>query len=294
MEKLLELIVTGISVGAIYGLVAMGFVFIYKATSVVNFALGQLVLLGAYFCWTCLVQWELPVAVSFILTFAVVGGLGIVVERIMLRPMIGQPVFSMIMLTLALFYFLQGGITAIWGGKYQSMPEFIPKDPLELGSILLPQQYIWTFIAAIVLVTIFVVFFKYAKSGLFMRATAEDHQIAESMGIKVTQVFSQSWFICGVIAALSGILLGSLNVVSEDLINVGFKAIPVALLGGLESIYGAIIAGLIVGISENLAAGYLDPYVGGGIATIFAYVILIFVLVIRPYGLFGLKEIERI
>lgn len=285
---------SGILTGGIYALIALGFVVIYKATGVFNFAQGEIVMVSAYVCWALLVQFGLPLWISFALTFAFAAGLGLVVERFALRPMIGQPLLAAMMITLALIAVLDGLVTVIWGSRQEVLPDFFPRQPLHLGSVMISQQLLMGFGIAVALFVAFVLFFQRTKIGLGMRATAEDHQVSMSLGIKVSTSFAMSWVIACIVAAVGGILLGSVNGVNMNLAFLGLKAFPVVILGGLDSIPGAIVAGLIVGVLEKLATGYIDPLVGGGFAEIFPFIILLFVLMVRPYGLFGTKKIERI
>ena len=294
MDIFLQLIMSGILTGGIYALIALGFVVIYKATGVFNFAQGEIVMVSAYVCWALLVQFGLPLWISFALTFAFAASLGLVVERFALRPMIGQPLLAAMMITLALIAVLDGLVTVIWGSRQEVLPDFFPRVPLHLGSVMISQQLLMGFGIAVALFVAFVLFFQRSKIGLGMRATAEDHQVSMSLGIKVSSSFAMSWVIACIVAAVGGILLGSVNGVNMNLAFLGLKAFPVVILGGLDSIPGAIVAGLVVGVLEKLATGYIDPLVGGGFAEIFPFIILLFVLLVRPYGLFGTKKIERI
>ena len=285
---------SGILTGGIYALIALGFVVIYKATGVFNFAQGEIVMVSAYICWALIVQFGVPLWISFLLTFAIAAGIGLTVERFALRPMIGQPLLAAMMITLALIAVLDGLVTVIWGSRQEVLPDFFPRQPLHLGSVMISQQLLMGFGIAVALFVAFVLFFQRTKIGLGMRATAEDHQVSMSLGIKVSSSFAMSWVIACIVAAVGGILLGSVNGVNMNLAFLGLKAFPVVILGGLDSIPGAIVAGLIVGVLEKLATGYIDPLVGGGFAEIFPFIILLFVLMVRPYGLFGTKKIERI
>jgi len=294
MSTFVQLILTGLMVGGIYGLVALGFVLIYKATRIFNFAQGDLLMLGAFFFWTMLVQARMPLWAGVLLTFAFAIAVGFLLERAALRPMLGQPILSVIMMTLALSVFLNGLITLIWGATWRVYPPFIPARGISLVGFTLSRQHLFSFIIALLAFCAFTLFFQRSTYGLAMRATAEDHQVARSLGIKITLIFGLTWAIASLISAIGGILLGSISGINLTLGQIGLKAIPAALIGGLESIAGAIIGGLIIGILENLAAGYIDPLVGGGIKEIFPYIILVIVLLFRPHGLFGLKRIERV
>jgi len=294
MSTFIQLVLTGTMVGGIYGLVAVGFVLIYKATRIFNFAQGELLMLGAFFCWAMLMQAHMPIWAGILLTFIFAVGVGFLLERIVLRPMIGQPILAVIMMTLALSFFLSGLVTLIWGGVWKVYPEFIPSAGIHFMGFTLSQQHLYCFVAALLAFAAFTLFFRRSRHGLAMRAIAEDHQVARSSGIKITLIFGITWAIATLISAVGGILLGSINGINLTLGQIGLKAIPAALIGGLESIAGAIIGGILIGILESVAAGYIDPLVGGGIKEIFPYVILVIVLLFRPYGIFGLKRIERV
>lgn len=294
MAVFLQLIFSGLMTGGVYALVALGFVVVWKSTSVFNFAQGEILMVSAYICWALLVQVGLPLWATFICTFAIAAGLGLVVERFALRPMIGQPLLAAMMITLALIAVLDGLVTIIWGSRQEVLPDFFPREPLHLGTVMISQQLLLAFVIAIALFFAFVLFFKRSRYGLAMRATAEDHQVTRSLGIKVSSSFAMAWVVACIVAAVGGILLGSVNGVNMNLGFLGLKAFPVVILGGLDSIPGAIIAGLIVGVLEKLATGYIDPLVGGGFAEIFPFIVLLFVLLVRPYGLFGQARIERI
>ena len=295
MEELVRYITQGLSLGLIYGIVALGFVLIYKSSRILNFAVGEFLLIGAYVTWTARVVWHLPVGLCFVVAIVVAIILGLVIERVAIRPLIGQPILGVIMMTLALMVILRGTVLLVWGAIARSYdPRLFPAAPMHLGNLVIRQEYIWGFVVAIAMLLIFTYFFRFSKAGLAMRATSEDHQLARGTGIRVKTVFAQSWVICAVVAGTAGIILASMTNVTIDLANVGFKSVAVVLVGGLESVPGAIVAGIIIGVAEALAAGYIDPLVGGGIAEVFAYALAVVSLLIWPYGLFGLRRIERI
>jgi len=294
MTVFLQLLLSGLMTGGVYALVALGFVLVWKATGIFNFAQGQILMVAAYIFWAMLVQLSLPLWTAFLVTLLCAASLGLVVERFALRPMIGQPLLAAMMVTLALIAVLEGLVTIIWGSRQEVLPDFFPREPVRLGSVMVSQQLLVAFAIAIGLFFIFVLFFQRSKLGLAMRATAEDHQVSRSLGIRVSRSFALAWVIACIVAAVGGILLGSINGVNMNLSFLGLKAFPVVILGGLDSIPGAVIAGLIVGMLEKLATGYIDPIVGGGFAEIFPFIVLLFVLLVRPYGLFGMKRIERI
>lgn len=294
MDTFLQNMLLGLMNGGVYALIALGIVVVYKSTRVLNITQGQFLVVGAWVAYTFLVKLHLNIWLSFFLTLVVAAFLGFFIERVAFRPLIGQPMAALITMTIVLMAGLEGFVLWIFGGFIVSYPDFIPREPLKLGNLIVSQQSMWMFIIAMVLIGVFALFFKYTKAGLAMRATAEAHQVAQSVGISVKTVFGQTWAIASLIGAVGGILLGSLYGVSYLLGEWGLVVITVAIIGGLESIGGAILAGLLLGILEKVAVGYIDPLVGGGVETVFPFVILLIVLVVKPYGLFGLKEVERI
>jgi len=294
MALFLQLLFSGIMTGGVYGLIAMGLVLLYKSTGVFNFAHGQVVMISAYFFWTLLVQIGLPLWLSFLTTFLGAACLGLIVERFALRPLIGQPPLAAMMVTLALIGALGAVNIIAFGNRLAVLPHFLPTGVWQLGTVAISQKLLLCFAIAIALFFAFVAFFERSRIGLAMRATAEDHQVTRSIGIRVINIFSLSWAIACIVGAVSGILLASVVSVSPNLAYLGLKALPVVILGGLNSIPGALVAGIIVGVLEKIAIGYIDPFVGGGFAEVFPFVTLLLVLMVRPYGLFGLKGIERI
>jgi branched-chain amino acid transport system permease protein len=218
------------------------------------------------------------------------------IERLTLRPLVGQPILAVIMMTIALATVLEGLATLIWGGEYKAYHGVLPTLTLKIGELSIPSEMLIGIIVSVVVVIILMILFRYTKSGLAMRATAEDEQVVQSAGIKVTTVYALSWVIACVVGVIGGIILGGVSGVMVGMSQVGLKAFAVVLLGGINSIGGAIVAGIMVGVLENVAAGYLDPLLpaGGGLANVFPFIVIIIVLVFRPHGLFGLVEIERI
>ena len=287
---ILQLIVSGLLVGGVYAFMALGMVLIFKATGVFNFASGHLMALGAFIAVLIMVQLGLPIWVGIIGASAVAAIIGILAERLALRRLIGQPHMSALMATLALAYLTQGLILAVWQGKLYVFPEFLPTGAINIGTIVIDSELLWPFVIVMVLFGGFAIFFAKTKIGLGMRATAEDHQLAQLKGINVKSVFALTWAIAGVLGTISGILLGHRMGVGLSLAFVGFRVIPVVLLGGLDSITGAIVGGLVIGIVERLVAGYFDPW----LMNIAPFVVLLIIMIIRPEGLFGQKRIERV
>ena len=290
----LQLLVQGLAVGSVYSLVALGFVLIYKASGVINFAQGELLMLGAYFCLAFLVQAKLPLWVALALTIVVMALVALIVERLVLRPLIGEPVISIIMATIGLALVFKAATAAAWGTQLRSFPAIFPDMPVKLGQVIISQVYIWTFCTAMLLMLAFALFFKFTRLGIAMRATANSHQVALSMGISVKSIFALSWAISAVVSAIGGVLIGSINGVNITFSDFGLKVFPAVILGGLDSIPGAVIGGLVVGILENLSGGYLSRYFGGGVKEVAPFVFLVIILMVKPYGLFGTKEIERV
>ncbi|MCX5732593.1 MAG: branched-chain amino acid ABC transporter permease [Deltaproteobacteria bacterium] len=295
MEFLLQLVLNGVVTGSIYSLVALGFVVIYKSTSVLNFAQGEFLMLGAYVCLSLAVQYQLPFAVAFLLTLVFSAALGMLTERLILRPMIGEPVISLIMVTLGLSALLKAVVQAVWGTDLRPFPNIFPATPVQLGPLPVSQGYLYSTASVAVLLLIFTLFFKFTRAGIAMRATAFSQQVSLSMGISVKRIFALSWSIAAVVSAIGGVLLaGVRGGLDASLAFFGLKVIPVVILGGLDSVGGAIVGGLVMGVLENLAGGYLDPLVGGGAKEVAPFIVLVLILSVKPYGLFGKVKIERV
>jgi branched-chain amino acid transport system permease protein len=289
------LVINGLVVGSVYALVALGFVIIFKSTSVVNFAQGEFLLLGAYISLAVVGQYHMPFWVAVIITLLFSVLLGMLIERLILRPMIGEPVISVIMVTLGLSSVLKAIVQGIWGTDTRPFPEIFPSTPIQIGPLPVSQGYIYSVVCVAILLLLFTLFFKYSRAGVAMRATAFSQQVAQSMGISVRRMFALAWAIAAVVSAIGGILLGGVRGgVDAALAAIGLKVIPVVILGGLDSIIGAIVGGLVVGVLENLAGGYLDPIFGGGVKEVAPFVILVLILMVKPYGLFGKVHIDRV
>jgi branched-chain amino acid transport system permease protein len=295
MSFFLQLVVTGFALGMIYALVAIGFVIILKNSNAFNIAQGHFVMLGGYLGYTFLVLFGFPLWLSILCTVAIAALGGVIVERVALRPLIGQPVISVIMMTIALSSIIEGLATLIWGGEYKTYHGVLPTLTIRVGSISIPSEPTIGLFVSAVTVVILLLFYHYTKMGLAMRATAEDLQVVQSVGVKATTVYALSWVIAFVVGTIGGVLLGAISGVMTPLAEIGLKAFTVALLGGVNSIGGAIPAGIIIGILENVSAGYLDPLLPrGGLASVFPFIVMLIVLILKPHGLFGLKKIERI
>ena len=292
MEFLVQLLVNGLSVGFLYGMSAMGFVMIFKASSILNFAHGELLAFGAYVFLALTVSMELPIIPAFLVTLACCFLFGFVVERIFLRPLIGEPLIFVIMLTVGLAAMFKGSILLIWGGNLHTYPDFLPEWlGVTWGAVSVQPVYSLTLVIGTVFLALFGLFFKFSSQGIYMRSVADNQRAALSLGVHVKRVFALSWAIAALVAGMSGIVLGIINGVNvHDLSAIGLKVFPVVILGGLDSIGGAIIGGLIIGVLESLTGGYISP----SLRDVIPYVVLVVILMIKPYGLFGQVEIERV
>jgi len=292
MSFFLQLLINGLSIGFLYGLSAMGFVMIFKSSSVLNFAHGELLALGAFFFLAAITWAQLPIPLAFLVTLAGCFVLGFIIERFFLRPLIGEHLIYVIMLTVGLASMFKGLMLLVWGGNLHTYPEFLPKFlNIQWDVINIPPVYTAALIIGMLFLMLFGIFFKYSSQGIFMRSVADNQKAALSLGVHVQRVFALSWAIAALVAGMSGIVLGVMNGINvHDLSAIGLKVFPVVILGGLDSIGGAIIGGLIIGILETFTGGYLSP----SLRDVVPYIVLVFILMVKPYGLFGLKEIERV
>ena len=291
MSNFLNLTVYGLSDGAILALAALGFVLIYKATAVINFAQGEFLLVGGYTVYAAFVLFQLPLvlAVLFGVAFAVV--LGVLIERLVLRPLVGESAISVIMVTIGLAALLRAVVQLVFGTRPVEQPPLLPRNPVEIlpGTTVPLNRLLVILIAALVL-TAFTVFFRRSRHGVAMRAVADDQQAALTMGISVRRVFALAWALAAVSALIGGVLLGDVTEVSGRLATFGLLVFPVVILGGLDSVPGTIVGGLTIGLTAQYVSGYWDP----GLAQIAPYMLLIAILMVRPYGLFGETRIERV
>lgn len=281
-------------VGSLYALVGASIVLVYKSTHVVSLAHGQLVAFGALFFWLFFGGLGLPFWISVIPAFVLTAFMGLLIERLALRPLIGQPLFTAFLMTFAIFIVLEGVFVLYLKGGSRSLPAFLPTGNLNVYSLSVPINQLISFCVAVLLFIALSLIFKFTKVGLGMRATAEDHRLAQSVGVTVRTIFSYIWILSALVAAVAGIATANVMDIYYMLPYIGINGLIVAICGGLDSLLGAFIVGLLLGVAENVGAGYLDPLVGGGVKDVAAYVILLLVLLIRPYGLFGLVRIERI
>lgn len=294
MELFLMTLTTGIMVGGIYALVALGWVLIYKCSGVLNLAMGELTLIGAY---VSLSFYSMGVPFLLALLFSLIIGfiLGILTERIFLDRLIGEPILTVIMVTVGLSFFFKGVVEFIWGTDTRVFtPPVFSLKPIHIGPLVIGQVYLWSFVAAIVLLCIFVGFFQYTRWGLAMQATADDEMAALSLGISARFVYATAWAIAFMAAGVGGTLLGNINGLNISVGYLGLLVLPAVVLGGLNSVPGAIVGGIIIGVLQNLSGAYLDRFFPGGVKEIAPFAFMAIFLLFKPYGLWGWERIERV
>ncbi|WP_189343372.1 MULTISPECIES: branched-chain amino acid ABC transporter permease [unclassified Mesorhizobium] len=289
----LEVLTGGLLSGVMYSLVAIGFVLIYKTSGVLNFAQGALLLFAAL-TFVSLVERGVPFALALAVTFAIMVALGIGIERTVLRPLTNKPPITLFMATLGLSYIIEGAAQLIWGTQVHGLELGIEDVPLEVGGVLISQFDIFAAAVAAVMVLLLSLFFRYTRIGLSFRAVADDQFAALAVGLRLPLIWASVWAAAGLVALVAGLLWGARLGVQFSLSLVVLKALPVLVLGGFDSILGAIVGGLLIGASEKLAEVYIGDYFGGGIESWFAYVVALVFLLIRPSGLFGQKLVERV
>lgn len=289
----LELAINGVLIGLMYTLVALGIVLIFKSSGIANLAQGAIAMVGAYVAWALLVLLGAPIWLAVPLSLVFMFFLGAGIERVVLRPMIGQPVIMVIMLTLGLEILLRGLAPAIFGSVVKRLDLGIPQAPIIIGPMLINTAYLVSGGVALVLVLASVAFFG-TRIGTVLRAVSNDQTASWSVGISVERAIGLSWGLAGIAAASGGILWGSVQGVDWTLSLLLLKALAVAILGGLDSILGVLIAGIIVGVLESVIPAYLDPYVGGGSRDVVASLVILLTVILRPHGLFGREDIERV
>jgi branched-chain amino acid transport system permease protein len=294
LQFTLYLLTNGVMIGLMYALIALGFVLIYKATDAINFAQGEFVMFAGFIAAGAAVFAHAPFWIAALLSIAGMIALGFALERVVLRPLIGRPVIAVVMATIGLAAVLRGGAVLAFGAGTRNIAMPIPDDPIPLGSVTLPPIEVVGAGVSLVFLAGFTWFFLKSRTGIAMRAVADSQQVAMAMGINVRRYFAFAWAMAGIVSALGGLVWGALIGVDNQLALVGLKVFPVVILGGLDSVIGAVVGGLIVGIVENLAAGYFDPLVGGGTKDFVPYLLMIIVLMVRPEGIFGRRRIERV
>lgn len=299
MIRLAQVIIDGTLVGLLYGLVAVSFVVIYRAARIINIAQGEVLAISAFLLWTftlgqARLGLHLPLIVGILLALVACVGVGLALERLVFRPLIGQPAFAIFMAAIALVVTLRGATQLIWSAESRPFPDVLPAGAWQFGPFLVSARLLVGAILTVALATVLHVFFTRFRHGLRLAAVAEDHVTALSLGISIRGATAVAWTLGTVVASCAALVLLSGRVVSLDVATIGFKALPVALLGGLESVRGAPLAGALIGIGEALAMAYLDPFTNGVASNVLPFAVMIAVLLIRPQGLFGWKRIERI
>ena len=303
-QLLPQFAVTGLLAGGPLALTALGLVLVFKSTYIFNFAYGQMLLLGALFTWWFAVERGLPLWLAVILALIMSALLGLVIERLALRPMTGQPLLAIVLMTLGLSLVLQGLALVFFGGVQRNFPQiFSAANPYKVTTpfiyngqniiIILKQNLVWSFVIAILAVLIISAFFKFTRVGLAMRGASEDHELAQSTGLRINRMFALSWAMAGIVATVAGVLLATSSGLDMSLSVFVLYAFPVVLLGGLDSIPGVIVGGLIIGLSQGVVSASKVPLIRS-MSEIMPYIVLLLVLLIKPEGLFGQKRIERV
>ncbi|MEQ9642921.1 MAG: branched-chain amino acid ABC transporter permease [Alphaproteobacteria bacterium] len=294
-ELLAQLMINGLIVGTLYGVVAMCFVLIYKSTQVVNFAQGEFLLVGAWICWWVVTDLGLPFYIGFPVSLVFMFVFGVLLQVVVLRPLIGEPIISIIMVTVGLGLFFQAMMNWIFGVFAQPFPPVFETRVVNIGGLNVESAYLMSLAISVVIMGGFAWFFKFTSMGLAMRATAFDQQVAQSLGVSIKQVFALSWAISALVSCVAGVVMGIVNGVSSSIAFIGIKVFPAVIVGGLDSIVGAVVGGIIIGLLENGAEFVDSQWLHfGNMFTIAPFYVLIIILMIKPYGLFGTKDIERV
>ncbi|CAB3629244.1 branched-chain amino acid ABC transporter permease [Achromobacter sp. SIMBA_011] len=286
----LEVTLAGLGSGGLYALAALAFVIVYKATRVVNIAIGEFLMMGAYVFYALAAGMAWPVWAAIAGAVALSAVLGALVERLTIRPMLGESPISVFMITVGLASILVGVVELIWTADQRRLPEFMPRAPVMVGEAFVAPKVFYGFWVALALVLLVLAVFRYWRGGVALRATASDQGAAYAMGINVPQVFSLSWAAAGAIAAVSGVIVGAIGGISSSMGVFGLSVLVVVIVGGLDSVAGALVGGIFIGLLEAWAGAYL----GGEYKLLATFVVLVAVLMMRPYGLFGTREIERL
>lgn len=289
MTQFIQLTVYGMANGAILALAALGFVLIYKATSVINFAQGELLLVGAYLFYTAFVLLQLPLVVAVVAGVVAAAALGVAVERLVLRPLIGENPIAVIMVTIGLAAVLKAVVQMFYGTAPREMPKVLPAGSVDIAGATVPLDRLLAVVVAAVVLAAFTAFFRWSRHGIAMRAVADDQQAALVQGISVRRIFALAWALAAVSALVAGILLGDIAEVSQNLAGFGLIVFPVVILGGLDSVPGTIVGGIVIGLLSQYAEG-----LSAGASQVVPYVALVLILLLRPYGLFGQTRIERV
>jgi branched-chain amino acid transport system permease protein len=290
MSEFLEYSLLGLLSGGVTALIALSFVLIYKGTGVVNFAVGEVMMLGAYLYYAGAVTFELPPWAAFAIALVVIALLAVLVERAVLRPLSGKPAVAVLMATIGMASIIHGAVEAVWGGDTFQPPTLLPRTPVTLGEVLIPGTVLGNFAVAALLIGGFLAFFRYSKTGIALRATASDPVTAATLGIDIA--FSQrlTWILSGLVGTVAGVLIASSAGLSPLLASTALAVFAAIILGGMDSVLGAIVGSVLIGWAEALGAGYL----GGKSRDVVPYVVVLAILMVRPYGMFGSRSIERL
>ncbi len=294
MDTLIQASLSGVAIGCVYSLVAVGFVLIYKATGVLNFAQGELMMVGAYIYFSLVTSLDMTPLLAFGATLVLAGLLGALVERLVLHPLVDEPPFTLVMVTIGLATLLRAVTGMIWSHDTFAFPSPVPEGAVHLGQVAVPLVDVWTMAVTVVLSLLLFLFFHYTRLGTAMRAVAQNRYAAQLMGISVDRIFTLTWALAASLGAIGGMLLADISFLHTNMGFIGLRAFPAVVLGGMESIPGALLGGLIIGLIESLAGVYLDPILGGGTHQVLAFVILLVVLMLRPTGLFGATLEKRV
>jgi branched-chain amino acid transport system permease protein len=290
-----QFVLNGVIVGTLYGVVAMCFVLIYKASQVVNFAQGEFLLIGAWVCWWLLTKYQIPFIWGFLVTLAFMTLFGVMLQVVILRPLIGEPIIAVIMVTIGLSIVFQALMKWLFGVFAQPFPPIFERDSVTIGHLEVKTVYVMSMIVSVIVMAGFGYFFKATRMGLAMRATAFDQQVAQSLGVSIKQVFALSWAISAMVSGIAGVVVGIVSGVSSALSFIGIKVFPAVILGGLDSIVGGVAGGIIIGVLENVAQFVDSQWLHwGNMFEIAPFYVLIVILMIKPYGLFGTRDIERV
>jgi branched-chain amino acid transport system permease protein len=288
--QIIEYSVIGLASGSMYVLAALGFVIIFKSTNIFNFAMGEMMMFGAYLFFAATVQFQLGWPIGLVLALAGSIVVAIVIERALLQPLLGQPVIVLVLVTLGVGSMLRGLAGLIWGPDIVQLPDFLPRAPIFIGDLLVPGKLAWGSLSVGIIATLFILYYRFSRAGIAIRATSSDQLTAEGMGINIRRIFTLTWAIGGVLAACAGIVVGSLNGITPTLGLVALNVLAVVMLGGMTSVGGVVIAGIFIGWVETLVGAYL----GAAWQAFMPYLIVLLVMTFKPTGLFGERQIERI
>ncbi len=293
MVHFTEIFITGLLVGGIYAAIALGWAIIYKTSGVINLATGELTMIGAYICWD-LYAHGLPFWVALVGMLAAAAIFGTLTERLWLRPMIGEPILSVIMVTVGISFAYKAIVGLVWASDTRVFsPRIFPLEALHVGPLEISQVFLYSFIVSIILMLILVAFFQRTRIGLAMQATADDEMAARSMGVSASSVYRWAWIIAFMSCGVAGALLGNINGLNISISYLGLLVLPAVVIGGLNSIPGAVLGGLIIGILENLGDAYISGFFPGGIKSTFPFMVMLLLMLWKPYGLWGWIKIER-